>query len=186
MSPNCDKLSVLIMNQLQFSDVPISFFKYMNALLVLDISYNKYLVSLPDSLSNLKSLTSLILRECVSLKNVPPLGDLQALSRLVISDSFIEEAPKGLEKLVNLKWLDLSNNRSLKLKLGSFLSNLTKMQYFNLLSISAVVTMEDVQGMKMLECFEGAFDCKHYHAQNMVDMIYGLNTYHVHHALAHE
>lgn len=53
------------------------------------------------------------------------------------------------------------------------------MQYLNLLSISAVVTMEDVQGMKMLECFGGAFDCKHYHAQNMVDMINGLNTYHL-------
>ncbi|GAU14096.1 hypothetical protein TSUD_169210 [Trifolium subterraneum] len=55
---------------------------------------------------------------CRSLKHVPPLGELQALSRLVISYTSIEEAPQGLEKLTNLKWLDLSFNESLNLELG--------------------------------------------------------------------
>ncbi|MCI87048.1 hypothetical protein A2U01_0108329, partial [Trifolium medium] len=31
---------------------------------------------------------------------------LQALSRLDISNSSVQEAPQGLDKLLNLKWLD--------------------------------------------------------------------------------
>ncbi|CAJ2669276.1 unnamed protein product [Trifolium pratense] len=177
LSPNCPKLSTLIINKV-FNHVPESFFKYMNSLSILDLSYNS-LVSLPNSITNLRSLVSLILKGCYSLKHVPPLGELQALSRLVISYTSIEEAPQGLEKLNNLKWLDLSENERLDLELGSFSSYLTKLQYLDLRNTRAVIKVEDVQRMKILECFGGAIDCNQF-MQNNLDMSFGLiKTYHL-------
>ncbi|XP_045794652.1 probable disease resistance protein At5g43730 isoform X6 [Trifolium pratense] len=179
LSPNCPKLSILIINYGFISHVPESFFKYMNSLSILDLSFNKSLVSLPNSITNLRSLVSLILKGCDSLKHVPPLGELQALSRLVISKTSIEEAPQGLEKLNNLKWLDLSENERLDLELGSFSSYLTKLQYLDLRNTRAVIKVEDVQRMKILECFRGAIDCNQF-MQNNLDMSFGLiKTYHL-------
>ncbi|WJX80954.1 Ulp1 peptidase [Trifolium repens] len=119
LSPNCPKLSTLIINEVSISRLSESFFKYMNSLSILDLSYNKGLESLPNSITHLRSLVSLILKGCDSLKHMPPLGELQSLSRLVISNTSIEEAPQGLEKLINLKWLDLSLNKSMNFQLGS-------------------------------------------------------------------
>jgi len=93
MSPNCSKLSTLIINYVSISHVFESFFKYMNSLSILDLSYNETLESLPNSMTGLRSLVSLMLKGCDSLRHVPPLGELQALSRLVISNSSIEQAP---------------------------------------------------------------------------------------------
>ncbi|WJX80920.1 Ulp1 peptidase [Trifolium repens] len=182
LSPNCPKLSTLIINEVSISHFPESFFKYMNSLTILDLSYNERLESLPKSITKLRSLVSLILKECDSLKHVPPLGELQSLSRLVISNTSIEDAPQGLEKLINLKWLDLSYNQSLHLELGSFSSNLTKLQYLDLRNTPAVVMVEDIQRMKMLECFGGSIDCEHYYQlmQKNLDMCFGLiKTYHL-------
>lgn len=131
MSPDCPKLSTLIINKVSIRYIPECFFKYMNILSILDLSYNERLESLPNSVSELRSLISLVLFRCDRLKHVPPLGELQALSRLIISFTSIEEAPQGLEKLTNLKWLDLSSNKLLYIDFGSFTSNLTKLQYLN-------------------------------------------------------
>lgn len=136
------------------------FFKYMNSLSILDLSDNEELESLPNSVTGLRSLVSLVLKRCASLIHVPPLGELQALSRLVISVTSIEQVPLGLEKLINLKWLDISKNMNLNLELRSFSSYLIKLQYLDLRETHAVNTVEDVQGMNMLECFGGAFDYK--------------------------
>ncbi|KAK2359721.1 putative disease resistance protein [Trifolium repens] len=182
LSPNCPKLSTLIINYVSITHVPASSFKYMNSLTILDLSYNHSLESLPNSITNLRSLVSLILKGCDSLKHVPPLGELKTLSRLVISDTSIEEPPQGLEKLINLKWLDLSYNLSLNLELGSFSSYLTKLQYLDLRDTPAVVMVEDIQRMKMLECFGGAIDCEHYYQfmQKNLDVCFGLiKTYHL-------
>ncbi|XP_039683743.1 probable disease resistance protein At1g61300 [Medicago truncatula] len=175
MSPNCPKLFALILNELSISRVPESFFMYMNNLSILDLSYNEDLESLPDSITKLRSLVSLILKGCDSLKHVPPLGELQRLSRLVISNTSIGEV-KGLEKLIKLKWLDLSCNKSLNLELGS-LSNLTKMQYLDLRNTCAMMAVKDVQGMNMLECFGGTFDCKDYDCYRKTKL--ELKAYHL-------
>jgi hypothetical protein len=99
---------------------------------------------------------------------------------LDISNSSIEGVPQGLDKLLNLKWLDLSHNNGLYLELGT-LSNLTKMQYLDLRDTRAVITVEDVQGMNMLQCFGGIFDSKDYHCyvQKMLDISFELKTYHL-------
>jgi sentrin-specific protease 7 len=162
MSPYCPRLSTLIINCAEINHVPESFFEYTNSLTILDLSYNRNLESLPNSITKLRYLVSLVLRECKSLKHVPPLGELQTLSRLVITESSIEEAPQGLDKLLNLKWLDFCNNKSLNFEFGT-LSNLTKMQYLDLRDTCAVIRVEDIQGMKKLERFGGIFDIKDYH-----------------------
>ncbi|KEH21826.1 LRR and NB-ARC domain disease resistance protein [Medicago truncatula] len=180
MSPNCPKLFALILNELSISRVPESFFMYMNNLSILDLSYNEDLESLPDSITKLRSLVSLVLKRCASLIHVPPLGELQALSRLVISVTSIEKLPLGLEKLTNLKWLDLSKNMSLNLELRSFSSYLIKLQYLDLRDTHALNMVEDVQGMNMLECFGGAFDyrCFYQSMQNNLDMSFErIKTY---------
>ena len=106
-SPYCPRLSSLILGYNLISHIPECFFANMNALAILDLSCNDRLTSLPDSLSNLRSLISLVLTKCSELKYVPPLGSLQALSRLDISHTSIEVV-RDLEMLINLRWLDLS------------------------------------------------------------------------------
>ncbi|WJX80952.1 Ulp1 peptidase [Trifolium repens] len=176
MSPYCPRLSTLIINSAEISHVPENFFEYMNSLTILDLSHNRRLESLPNSITKLRYLVSLVLRGCISLKHVPPLGELQTLSRLVITESSIEEALQGLDTLLNLKWLDLSHNKSLNLDLGS-LSNLTKMQYLDLRDTLVVITVEYIQGMKKLERFGGIVDIKD--VQKMSDISVELIIYHL-------
>ncbi|CAL5191322.1 unnamed protein product [Lathyrus oleraceus] len=179
VSPYCPRLSTLIINQSSVRHVPESFFKCMNTITILDLSYSEKLECLPNCISKMKSLVSLVLVECNMLKHVPPLGELKALSRLVISDCSIKEVPQGLDKLLNLKWLDLSVNESLSFELGSL--NLTKLQYLDLQDTRAKISIEDIQRMTMLECFGGAFDCKHYdqYVQSYLDIRSGLKAYHL-------
>jgi len=65
--------------------------------------------------------------------------------------------------------------------LGSFSSNLTKLQYLDLRHTNALIKVEDIQRMEMLECFGGAFDCNYYnqYMQKYLDMFFGLKTYHL-------
>jgi sentrin-specific protease 7 len=55
------------------------------------------------------------------------------------------------------------------------------MQYLDLRDTRAVITVEDVQGMNMLQCFGGIFDSKddHYYVQKMLDISFELKTYHL-------
>ncbi|KAK7295557.1 hypothetical protein RJT34_18467 [Clitoria ternatea] len=162
-SPDCPRLSNLFLNLNNINNIPECFFRRMNALTVLDLSNNVELTRLPNSLTTLRSLISLRLRSCGSLEYVPPLGELQALSILVISGCAIEKVPEGLQSLINLKWLDLSNNEEMMLEAG-VLTGLVNMQYLDLVgSPKAKIVAQDIQGMVMLECFAGQFhDCKNY------------------------
>ena len=178
VSPYCPMLSTMIINESSIRHVPESFFKYMNIISILDLSCNKRLESLPNSMSRLRFLTSLVLTGCNTLKKLPPLGELQALSRLVITFCSIEEVPQGLEKLINLKWLDLSRNNNLTMKSGTVLSNLSKMQYLDLRCPGVVITVQDVQGMNKLEYFGGAL-LVNYYSQKVLDISFVLKKYHL-------
>ena len=155
-SPNCPRLSTLLLFDNSIKHIPWCFFTHMNALTILDLSQNAELTCLPHSLSNLRSLTSLTLNDCSDLEYIPPLWELQSLLRLQISGCSIQAAPEGLENLVNLEWLDLSMNPNLKLVPGSVLPSLTNIQYLNL-GGSPGISVEDVEGMTMLEYFSGTF-----------------------------
>nr|KYP35719.1 putative disease resistance protein At4g27220 family [Cajanus cajan] len=180
--PKCPRLSTLILSYNPIGHIPDSFFTHMNALAVLDLSYNTKLISLPNSLSNLRSLISLVLRRCENLKNIPPLEKLQALSTLVISWCPIDQVPQGLENLVNLKCLDLSQNRFIPLPVAEgVLSRLTNMQYLDLSSCS-IKKVEDAKGMTMLECFQGGFldrDNHNHYVQQIFNNGYGPKTYRI-------
>ncbi|KAK7295559.1 hypothetical protein RJT34_18469 [Clitoria ternatea] len=179
-SPDCPRLSNLFLNSNNINNIPECFFRHMNALTALDLSNNEELIRLPNSLTTLRSLISLRLRECDSLEYVPPLGELQALSILDISGCAIEKVPEGLQSLINLKWLDLSNNKKMMLEAG-VLTGLTNMQYLDLFgNPKAKIVAQDIQGMVMLECFAGHFlDCKNYnnYAQNVLRRGFGPKTF---------
>jgi len=152
----------------------------MNALTLLDLSENYGLTSLPKSLSKLRSLTSLVLRECRQLEYIPPLGDLHALSRLDISgcDSLLR-VPEGLQNLKKLQCLNLSRDLYLSLLLGCALPGLSNMQYLDLRGWSGII-VEDVKGMTKLECFAGSFldqDNYNRYVQEIQDTGYGPQTY---------
>ncbi|XP_068498544.1 probable disease resistance protein At4g27220 [Phaseolus vulgaris] len=178
-SPNCPRLSTLLLFDNLIKHIPGCFFTHMNALTTLDLSKNEELTCLPHSLSNLRSLTSLTLNECSRLEYIPPLGELQSLLRLQISGCSIQAAPEGLENLMNLEWLDLSMNPNLKLVPGSFLPSLTNIQYLDLCGCLGI-NVEDVQGMTMLECFLGTFvdrDNLNRYVQEILDSGYGPQSY---------
>ncbi|XP_020996900.2 probable disease resistance protein At4g27220 [Arachis duranensis] len=163
VSPKCPMLSTLILSNNYISSIPECFFTHMKSLAILDLSKNRSLTSLPDSLSDLTCLVSLLLDECYALAKVPPLGRLQKLSRLVISGTQVEIV-LGLEMLTNLRWLDLSFNDKLRLESGRVLRGLTNLQYLNLFKAALLnVEIEDVQGLTTLEYFVVGFDdCKSY------------------------
>ncbi|XP_017416365.1 putative disease resistance protein At4g10780 [Vigna angularis] len=180
---NCPRLSTLLLFDNSIGHIPEDFFTYMNALKTLGLSEKHNLTSLPRSLSNVRSLTSLMLYECSELNDIPPLGELQSLLRLQISGCSIEALPEGLENLINLKWLDLSNNVNLELVPGSFLSSLTNIQYLNLWLCSGGIEVEDVEGMTMLECFAGTFvdqDNLNRYVREILDSANGPQTYLIH------
>ncbi|KAK3424107.1 hypothetical protein EUGRSUZ_F00892, partial [Eucalyptus grandis] len=109
MSPNCPKLSTLLLNGSLLEDavLPGSFFKQLLGLKVLNLS-GCLLTELPNSISDLVNLRALLLRGCRGLSHIPYLGKLTSLRKLDVGGCFeLEEVPEGLEKLVNLRYLDL-------------------------------------------------------------------------------
>ncbi|MED6126173.1 hypothetical protein PIB30_075762 [Stylosanthes scabra] len=113
----------------------------MKSLAILDLSQNHSLTSLPDSLSDLTCLVSLVLRYCLELKHVPTLEGLQKLSMLVISGTSVEVIP-GLEMLTNLRWLDLSHNEELRFESRSLLRGLTNLQYLVLFNATLLTNLQ--------------------------------------------
>ncbi|CAJ1837498.1 unnamed protein product [Sphenostylis stenocarpa] len=178
-SPNCPHLSWLILSHNSICYIPDSLFTHMNALTILDLSRNRELKCLPNSLSNLRSLTSLVLSGCFKLEYIPPLGELQALLRLDLSQcSILQVPPEGLENLINLKWLDLSRNYKMLVR-GNVLSKLISMRVLDLRYCSGIEVI-DVQGMSMLDCFRASFvDQDNYirYMQEIQCRDYGPKTY---------
>jgi len=96
-SPRCPYLSTLLLCQnrwLRF--IADSFFKQLHGLKVLDLSWTD-IEKLPDSVSDLVSLTALLLNDCESLRHVPSLKKLRALKRLDLSRTgALENMPQGM------------------------------------------------------------------------------------------
>ncbi|KAJ6857912.1 disease resistance protein [Populus alba x Populus x berolinensis] len=108
-SPRCPSLSTLLLcrnAELQF--IADSFFEQLRGLKVLDLSYTR-ITKLPDSVSNLVSLTALVLIDCHMLRHVPSLEKLKALKRLDLSSTLaLEKIPQGMECLCNLRYLKMN------------------------------------------------------------------------------
>ncbi|GMN75700.1 hypothetical protein TIFTF001_056644, partial [Ficus carica] len=129
---------------------------HMKSLTVLDLS-NTSIESLPSSISNLESFTALLLRNCMQLRLVPSLENLTALRRLGLEGSAIKEVPKGLEKLINLRYLSFEFCCDLLTIPDGILSKLSQLEYFK---SSELVTLrgKEIGSLEKLETFSGTFE----------------------------
>ncbi|GKV27467.1 hypothetical protein SLEP1_g36640 [Rubroshorea leprosula] len=157
MSPKCLMLSTLILEgNSRLRQIPECFFANMPLLKFLDLS-NTGIEVLPNSICNLEYLTTLILCGCESLKRMPSLSKLKTLKKLDLDGAGLCEAPKGIEMLENLQYLDLSCP-NLRLLPEGKISKLFRLQYLRKRQIfSTDIRGEEVARLKMLEWFEGRF-----------------------------
>nr|XP_027060854.1 disease resistance protein SUMM2-like [Coffea arabica] len=114
-SPNCPKLSTLLLSDVYIEEIPDSFFRHMCGLKVLNLYGCFGITELPNSVSDMVNLTALILGDCRHLQSVPPLGKLKQLRDLDLSNTEIEDFPEGWESLVNLERLNLNKCSRYKL-----------------------------------------------------------------------
>ncbi|XP_027172014.1 probable disease resistance protein At4g27220 [Coffea eugenioides] len=167
-SPNCPKLSTLLLSDVYIKEIPDSFFRHMCGLKVLNLSWCEGITELPNCVSDMVNLTALILRDCNDLRSVPPLGKLEQLRDLDLFSPKIEDLPEGLESLVNLERLNLDKRderiypkgwecRSLRRKIiipkGTF-SQFHRLQRL-LLPGNCRVQVNDPEVLNQLESFKG-------------------------------
>ncbi|GKV46491.1 hypothetical protein SLEP1_g53473 [Rubroshorea leprosula] len=126
-SPKCPMLTTLLLSNNPISTIPEAFFEHMLRLKILDLSNNQELSRLPTSISKLEKLTTLLLWNCESLREVPSLSNLVGLKKLDLCWTSIEELPQGLNMLTNLKYLGLGGR--LFETLDQPLQNLSKLQH---------------------------------------------------------
>ncbi|KAG5526220.1 hypothetical protein RHGRI_032484 [Rhododendron griersonianum] len=151
--PVCPRLTTLLLNAIYscpLGVIPDSFFSNMPCLKVLNLS-NRYITSLPESISNLENLHALVLRSCEELKYVPSLEKLKALKTFVLTGSKIEELPEGIEELVNLIKLDLSYNQILRTFPTYKLRRLSKLQYLRIGGTGVEVSTEGLLCLRQLK-----------------------------------
>ncbi|KAI5557770.1 hypothetical protein BDE02_18G125500 [Populus trichocarpa] len=131
-SPRCPSLSTLLLcdnSELQF--IADSFFEQLHGLKVLDLSRTG-ITKLPDSVSELVSLTALLLIDCHMLRHVPSLEKLRALKRLDLSGTrALEKIPQGMECLCNLRHLRMNGCGEKEFPSG-LLPKLSHLQVFDL------------------------------------------------------
>ncbi|KAJ6857933.1 disease resistance protein [Populus alba x Populus x berolinensis] len=131
-SPRCPTLSTLLLcynRWLQF--IEDSFFKQLHGLKVLDLSHTR-ITKLPDSVSELVSLTALLLNQCTELRYVPSLKKLRELRRLDLSGTWaLEKMPQGMECLCNLRYLRMNGCGEKEFPSGLLLK-LSHLQVFEL------------------------------------------------------
>ncbi|KAH7835940.1 hypothetical protein Vadar_031309 [Vaccinium darrowii] len=149
--PVCPRLTTLLLNSNSLKEIPDSFFTYMHCLEVLDFSSNYALVSLPESISNLENLRALILVDCRTLMYVPSLKKLKALKVLTLTYSKIEKVPEGIDELVYLTKLDLSNNIDLEMFPSCELRRLSKLRFLRMDGTKIDMSVEDLLCLRELK-----------------------------------
>ncbi|GKV38351.1 hypothetical protein SLEP1_g46269 [Rubroshorea leprosula] len=152
--PKCPMLTTLLLSNNNITTIPEAFFYHMPGLKILDLSRNYKLGRLPSSISKLENLTTLLLENCVSLKEVPSLSNLRGLKKLNISGTSIEELPQSLNMLTNLKYLRLGGRLS-EIP-GKMLQNLSKLQYLGV-DLSIPLKWEEIGRLRKLESLDGRF-----------------------------
>ncbi|KAG4149698.1 hypothetical protein ERO13_D05G350200v2 [Gossypium hirsutum] len=151
----CQLLTTLLLQENPIKKISSSFFINMPYLSVLNLSSTK-IKSLPNSISELKNLTTLLLCGCSELRDLPCLSMLQELKKLDLSGTEIEEVPEGIDMLLKLRYLDLSV-RTLKEIPAGLLPKLVHLQHLGFnrqISLKA----EQMEPLKKLECFTGRFE----------------------------
>ncbi|GKV47817.1 hypothetical protein SLEP1_g54679 [Rubroshorea leprosula] len=151
----CTRLTTLLLAHNNLSTIPESVFEHMLELRILDLTFNLQLSSLPNSVSKLVKLTTLLL-ELTSLEKVPSLSGLQSLKKLNLRHTKIKEVPEDLGMLKNLKCLFLDGSQIDEIADG-VLSNLSKLQEFTVDEWRIKLKGNVVGRLKELEVFQGRF-----------------------------
>ncbi|XVF78130.1 hypothetical protein PTKIN_Ptkin14bG0104700 [Pterospermum kingtungense] len=153
----CQLLTTMLLQHNPIRSVPDPFFSNMPCLSVLNLSWTE-IECLPDSISELKNLTALLLQFCRNLRHLPSLSKLLKLKKLDLSHTRIEEVPEGMEMLVSLTYLDLYA-MSLKEVPSGLLPKLSRLQYlrFDPRVDKASIKAEEVVPLEKLEFFWGSF-----------------------------
>ncbi|XP_012441391.1 disease resistance protein At4g27190 isoform X2 [Gossypium raimondii] len=153
----CQLLTTLLLQHNPIKKISISFFTNMPCLCVLNLSFTK-IESLPNSISELKNLTTLLLRGCVELRDLPCLAMLQELKKLDLFATKIEEVPEGMDMLINLRYLDL-RVRTLKEIPAGLLPKLVHLQHLGFYESNEKTSLkaEEMEPLKKLECLTGHF-----------------------------
>ncbi|TYG71713.1 hypothetical protein ES288_D05G420100v1 [Gossypium darwinii] len=154
----CQLLTTLLLQGNPIKKIPYSFFTNMPCLSVLNLSYTR-IKSLPNSISELKNLTTLLLRGCSELRDLPCLSVLQELKKLDLSWTEIEDVPEGMDMLIKLSYLDLQVF-SLKEIPAGLLPKLVHLQHlsFEVDNEKTSLKAEEMEPLKKLEFFTGHFE----------------------------
>ncbi|KAL1174824.1 hypothetical protein V6Z11_A04G042800 [Gossypium hirsutum] len=164
----CQLLTTLLLQQNPIKKIPYSFFTNMPCLSVLNLSATT-IKSLPNSISELKNLTTLLLRGCTGLRDLPCLSMLQELKKLDLCWTSIEEVPEGMDMLIKLRYIDLEVGTLKEIPAGLFavllvtptlLPKLVHIQHlsFDVTNRQTSLKAEEMEPLKKLECFEGRFE----------------------------
>ncbi|KAJ6959236.1 disease resistance protein [Populus alba x Populus x berolinensis] len=158
-SPMCPRLSTLLLcRNYKLNLVEDSFFQHLIGLKVLDLS-DTDIEKLPDSISHLTSLTALLLGWCAKLSYVPSLAKLKALEKLDLSYTGLEDFPKGMKRLKDLRYLNLDGSGVRVLRSG-ILPQLLKLQFLKLHQKPEVVLSvrgDEISSLYHLETLECNF-----------------------------
>ncbi|XVF78076.1 hypothetical protein PTKIN_Ptkin14bG0099400 [Pterospermum kingtungense] len=153
--PKCPNLTTLLLSKCSIESIPEDFFEQMYGLKLLDLSYNNF-KSLSNSISNLKTLTTLLLGSCGKLEKVPSFSKLEALKKLDLEFTRIKDVPHGMDKLVNLKYLGFNGAYITEMGDG-ILAKLTSLQYLGMINGNMLMKGEEIGGLRILEMFEVRF-----------------------------
>ncbi|TYG71695.1 hypothetical protein ES288_D05G418600v1 [Gossypium darwinii] len=154
----CQLLTTLLLQHNPIKKIPYSFFINMPCLSVLNLSSTK-IKSLPNSISELKNLTTLLLCGCYELRDLPCLSMLQELKKLDLSWTNIEEVPEGMDMLIKLRYLDLQVFTLKEIPAG-LLPKLVHLQHlsFDVDNEKTSLKAEEMEPLKRLECFTRRFE----------------------------
>ncbi|TYH74609.1 hypothetical protein ES332_D05G411900v1 [Gossypium tomentosum] len=157
LPPKCQLLTTLLLQHNPIKKIPYSFFINMPCLRVLNLSYTD-IESLPNSISELKNLTTLLLRLCYKLRDLPCLSMLQELKKMDLSGTKIEEVPEGMDMLIKLRYLDLEVFTLKEIPAG-LLPKLVHLQHlgFHVNNAKTSLKAEEMEPLKKLECLTGRF-----------------------------
>ncbi|XP_052486166.1 disease resistance protein At4g27190 [Gossypium raimondii] len=154
----CQLLTTLLSQRNPIKKISYSFFINMPCLSVLNLSSTK-IKSLPNSISELKNLTTLLLRGCYELRDLPCLSMLQELKKLDLSATKIEEVPEGMDMLIKLRYLDLEVLTLKEIPAG-LLPKLVHLQHlgFHVNNEKTSLKAEEMEPLKKLGCLTGCFE----------------------------
>ncbi|KAK8300510.1 hypothetical protein V6Z11_D05G390200 [Gossypium hirsutum] len=154
----CQLLTTLLLQENPIKKISISFFINMPCLSVLNLSSTK-IKSLPNSISELKNLTTLLLSGCYELRALPCLSMLQELKKLDLSWTRIEEVPEGMDMLIKLRYLDVRVFTLKEISAG-LLPKLVHLQHLGFHKDNKRISLkaEEMEPLKKLECLTGHFE----------------------------